>query len=174
MWIPDIALLTIAANLPLEALARMSGTSKDCSALLVKLMSIKAREHAPHRIARLVIEARTRLPSAPLHMEVMDALMLKFTEQTPDYEANKSVLFTAEVKKGSVEIIASYIQSDGVCSQCVGYIRAEITPSNERPITTGRVTLVSDLEHAPERQIEYSDGFDPVRALEWFPLDLSV
>ena len=174
MWIPDIALLTIAADLPLEALARMSGTSKDCSALLVKLMSKKAREHAAHRIARLVIEARTRLPSAPLRMEVRGALKLKFTEQTLDYEANKSVLFTAEVKEGSVEIIASYIQSYGVWSQCVGYIRAEITPSY--PTTTGSVTLVSHMQNhdIPERQIEYSDGFDPVRALEWFPLDLSV
>jgi hypothetical protein len=169
MWIPDIALLTIAADLPLEALARMSGTSKDCSALLVKLMSKKAREHAAHRIARLVIEARTRLPSAPLRMEVRGALKLKFTD-----EANKSVLFTAEVKEGSVEIIASYIQSDGICSQCVGYIRAEITPSF--PTTTGSVTLDSHIQNhdIPERQIEYSDGFDPVRALEWFPLDLLV
>ena len=168
MWIPDIALLSIAADLPLEALARMSGTSKDCSALLVKLMSKKAREHAAHRIARLFIEARTRLPSAPLRMEVRGALKLKFTD-----EANKSVLFTAKVKEGSVEIIASYIQSDGVWSQCVGYIRAEITPSN--PTTTGSVTLVSHMQNhdIPERQIEYSDGFDPVRALEWFPLDLS-
>lgn len=169
MWIPDIALLTIAADLPLEALARMSGTSKDCSALLVKLMSKKARVPFAHRIARLVIEARTRLPSAPLRMEVRGALKLKFTD-----EANKSVLFTAEVNEGSVEIIASYIQSDGVCSQCVGYIRAEITPSY--PTTTGSVTLDSHIQNhdIPERQIEYSDGFDPVRALEWFPLDLLV
>jgi hypothetical protein len=102
-------------------------------------------------------------------MEVRGALKLKFTD-----EANKSVLFTAEVNEGSVEIIASYIQSDGVCSQCVGYIRAEITPSY--PTTTGCVTLVSHMQNhdIPERQIEYSDGFDPVRALEWFPLDLLV
>ena len=172
MWIPDIALLTIAAKLPLEALARMSGTSKECHALLAKLLRKKTREHAPHHIARLVIEARKRLPSGPYRMEVRGALQLKFTERVPDGEANTSILFTAEVnqQEGKAEITAAYAQSDGEWSQSVGYIRAEITPSNERPITAGRVTLVS--WNAPERQIAYSDGFDPARALEWFPLDL--
>ena len=173
VWLLDTALETIAAQLPLNALARLCATSKECHALLAKLLLKKTREHAPHRIARLVIEARKRLPSGPYRMEVRGALQLKFTERAPDGEANTSILFTAEVnQEGKAEIVAAYAQSDGEWSQCVGYIRAEITPSNERPITAGRVTLVS--WNAPERQIAYSDGFDPARALEWFPLDLSA
>jgi len=173
VWLPDTALETIAVQLPLNALTQLCATSKECHALLAKLLRKKTREHAPHHIARLVIEARKRLPSGPYRMEVRGALQLKFTERVPDGEANTSILFTAEVnQEGKAEIGAAYAQSDGEWSQSVGYIRAEITPSNERPITAGRVTLVS--WNAPERQIAYSDGFDPARALEWFPLDLSA
>jgi hypothetical protein len=59
--------------LPLLSLKKLKPSGR-WMRLEPKLLRKKTREHAPHHIARLVIEARKRLPSGPYRMEVRGAL----------------------------------------------------------------------------------------------------
>lgn len=173
MWIPDTALEIIGTHLDIKGLIRLYASSKECKQLLKKKLCNKIREHTPSHMARLIIQARRNLPSGYFSMQIKDELQLKFTDHSQSEEARGTViLFTAEVKQGKLEIMASYAETEDGWHQCVGHIKAEITPSDETPMLTGNVKLETDINQSSTRHIEYTNGLDPMRVVEWFPLDI--
>jgi hypothetical protein len=176
MWIPDAALVTIGKRLDLKGLVRLCASSKECSRILKTELCKQLRTYAPIHMARLFIEARKNLPCGPFQMEVKDEMQLKFTEenQSDDEERGTAILFTAEVKEGKLEILASYALTSGICYESIGHIRAKITPSSETPMLAGSVELITDLGRNSTEHIDYTDGLDSARVVQWFPLDFMV
>lgn len=169
MWMSEEIISKISSyHLDATQIGRLRCTSTQCNDAL-------RYQHTLQKMARDIFEERRRQPAgAGYDMAVRDEFLLRFDSINPETDSGPVVYFGLEVVYGEHLLIkTTYGWTDGGVSEVFGHKQAMITPSrtSTSTSTTSGSVEITDFE-TPTRIIDYTDGFDPLLALQWCPLHL--